>query len=216
MMRPSTKGPLSLTLQLAVPPVDRLVMVTIVPNGSVRWAHVPGGAAWYQVAPPVWELPLGAGAEEDDGFGADLEVGAGAVERAGERVVGGVRRTAVVVVGRDAVLARNGVRTAGALVVGGDVVGGSVVGGSGWLTSAAAERGGASPARSETRRPERARAAVAVLGGGPAAARAATGTPAMARHKTMGTRRRVFLDPREVRGTPPFCKTPGPPALASS
>src|SRR5206468_2992274 len=46
-------------------------MCTTVPFGSVWWAHVPGGAASYQVAPPDWLLPDGADVDED-GLAAGL------------------------------------------------------------------------------------------------------------------------------------------------
>ena len=76
MIIPSAYGPRSLTVQLAVAP-DELLIVTTVPIGRVLWAHVPGGAASYHVAPPLWLRPDGAGAGElEVGFGAGL---AGAV-----------------------------------------------------------------------------------------------------------------------------------------
>jgi len=99
MIMPSANGPRSLTVHVAVAP-DWLLMVTTVPIGNVRWAHVPGGAASYHVAPPLWERPVGAGAPDPDepepepDFGAGL-AGAAAGLGAGFVVVV-VRRTAVV------------------------------------------------------------------------------------------------------------------------
>ena len=52
MIIPSTYGPRSLTVHDAVAP-DELLIVTTVPIGNVLWAHVPGGAASYHVAPPL-------------------------------------------------------------------------------------------------------------------------------------------------------------------
>ena len=47
-------GPRSWTRHWAVAPVSRFVIVTMVPNGRVRWAHVPGpGPVPYQVADPL-------------------------------------------------------------------------------------------------------------------------------------------------------------------
>ncbi|MBV8560550.1 MAG: hypothetical protein JO050_07240, partial [Acidimicrobiia bacterium] len=46
--------------------------MTTVPIGNVRWAHVPGGAASYQVAGPLWVRPWGAVPAP-----GDSEVGAG-------------------------------------------------------------------------------------------------------------------------------------------
>src|SRR5437588_10754794 len=96
MIMPSANGPRSLTLHVAVAP-DWLLIVTIVPMGNVRWAHVPGGAASYHVAPPLWLRPDGAGAadpdEPDPDLGAGL-AGAAAGLGAGFTVVV-VRRTAV-------------------------------------------------------------------------------------------------------------------------
>src|SRR5437867_12546684 len=69
MIMPSTYGPRSWTVQVAVAPLATSVMCTIVPLGRVRWAHVPGGAASYQVAPPLWALPVGGA------VGADVDVG---------------------------------------------------------------------------------------------------------------------------------------------
>src|SRR5947209_7238704 len=70
MIIPSAYGPRSLTVQEAVAP-DELLIVTTVPIGNDLWAHVPGGAASYHVAPPLWLRPDGAGAGELElGFGA--------------------------------------------------------------------------------------------------------------------------------------------------
>src|SRR3954471_22220783 len=59
-------GPRSPTRHCAVRPFAVLWIVTMVPNGRVRWAHDPE-PAWlsYQLAEPVWRTePLaGAGAE---------------------------------------------------------------------------------------------------------------------------------------------------------
>src|SRR5947208_7788539 len=52
MIIPSAYGPRSLTVQLAVAP-DELLIETTVPMGNDLWAHVPGGAASYHVAPPL-------------------------------------------------------------------------------------------------------------------------------------------------------------------
>ena len=125
MIMPSANGPRSLTLQVAVAPVDWLRIVTTVPIGNVRWAHVPGGAASYHVAPPLWLRPEGAGAAEADepepGFGAVL-AGAAAGFAAGFNVVV-VRRTPVVGGAVRTVVARTRVTTLD------DVVSATVVGG---------------------------------------------------------------------------------------
>jgi hypothetical protein len=78
MIQPSWYGPRSATRQVVLLPFDVLVTLTIVPIGSVLWAHVPSGAASYHDALPDSELPDGAGA--------------------GAAVVGVARRAVVVVV----------------------------------------------------------------------------------------------------------------------
>jgi len=124
MIIPSAYGPRSLTVQVAVAP-DELLMVTTVPMGSVWCAQVPGGAASYHVAPPLWLRPDGAGAADPDpdepGFGAGF-AGVAAGFGFGFSVVVVCRAT--VVGGAVDVVARtrcaNGVYVAGASVVGGD------------------------------------------------------------------------------------------------
>src|SRR5438309_7783398 len=127
MIMPSAYGPRSLTVHCAVAPFDALT-VTTVPMGNVLWAHVPGGAASYHVAPPLCVRPDGA-ADPDDpvpdfgvglagaaaGFGAAFT---GVVVRRGTVVDGAARR----VVARVAVTAV--VDVGGATVVGGAVGGG--------------------------------------------------------------------------------------------
>jgi len=87
-------------LHVAVLPFDAWI-VTTVPIGSVLCAHVPGGAASYQVAPPLWLRPAGAAEpaldpdpDPDAGFGAGLVVGVAAFAAAFRVVV--VRRGSVV------------------------------------------------------------------------------------------------------------------------
>jgi hypothetical protein len=124
MIIPSAYGPRSLTLHWAVAPFDALI-VTTVPIGNVRCAHVPGGAASYHVAPPLWLRPDGAGAADPDpeepDFGAGF-AGAAAGLGAGFTVVV-VWRTTVVDGAADVVVrtrCASGVYVAGASVVGGD------------------------------------------------------------------------------------------------
>src|SRR5438309_6877908 len=95
MIRPSTYGPRSETVHVAVAPLATSVMCTTVPLGSVRWAHVPGGAASYQLAPPLWVLPEGAAGGAALGAGADLDVGVAVIGRGAGRVVLVARRGTV-------------------------------------------------------------------------------------------------------------------------
>jgi len=127
MIIPSAYGPRSLTVHWAVAP-DELLMVTTVPIGSVRWAHVPGGAASYHVAPPLSVRPDGA-AEPDDpdpDFGAGLAGAAAGFGAAFTAVV--VRRGTVVGGAARRVVARSTVAAVvdvgGATVVDGAVGGG--------------------------------------------------------------------------------------------
>jgi len=125
---PSAYGPRSRTVHCAVAPFDAWI-VTTVPIGNVLWAHVPGGAASYQVAPPLCVRPDGAGAAEPDpddaGLGAGL-AGAAAGLAAAVLSVVVVRRGVVEDVVRSAA-GRTRAATAVDDVDGGTVVGGSVV-----------------------------------------------------------------------------------------
>lgn len=211
MIIPPANGPRSLTVHDAVAPFCALI-VTTVPIGRVRWAHVPGGAASYQVAPPDWLRPEGAGADEPDppdpeergaGFGVDAGLAAAAF------TVVVVRRTGagVVVTRADARRARYAVV---ATVDGGDgvVVGTSVVGGgaSGCTPS--------SPAGSDVDGPRVATASTPdgelpdETETGPEFINASAGPPAIAAHSATGTARRAFLNPRVVR-TPPLLQNAG-------
>jgi hypothetical protein len=201
-------------VQLAVAPVDWLLMVTTVPIGSVRWAHVPGGAASYHVAPPLWLRPLGAGAAEDDGAGADLAAGFGAGFGAGFVVVV-AGRTAAFCTGFTVVrvVAVRAARTAVVgVVVSGTVVGTSVVGteSSERLTRLSAGRSAAPPSPTETDSAPDADAGrtANASGGGDACNSVSKGAAAIAAHSAMGTARRAFLDPRVVR-TFPSCENAG-------
>jgi hypothetical protein len=193
----------------AVAPVDRLVIVTTVPLGRVWWAHVPGGAASYHVAPPVWLVPEGAADADPDGAVPDLGAGL-AVDVVGlgaGRVVVVVARRAVVV-GVVRALAGNERPLVGTGVVVGVVVDGGAAE-SARLTRLSTGREAASsgPPLVETARAA-ATWAGAEDGGGDACSSAITGTPAMAAHSTRGTPRRAFLDPRVVR-TFPFLQNAG-------
>jgi len=89
-------------VHVAVAPLDALI-VTTVPIGKVRCAHVPGGAASYHVAPPLWLRPEGAvDVDPDAGFGAGF---AGVVAGLGAGLVVVVRR-GIVVRGTVVVVAR--------------------------------------------------------------------------------------------------------------
>jgi len=124
---PSAYGPRSRTVHCAVAPFDAWI-VTTVPIGNVLWAHVPGGAASYQVAPPLCVRPDGAGAAEPDPDGAGLGAGlAGAV--AG---LAAAAAFSVVVVRRGVVdgVVRNAAGFTRATTAVDDVDGGTVVGGS--------------------------------------------------------------------------------------
>lgn len=56
MMRPSTYGPRSLTVQMTERPLAVLVTLTFVPLGRVRWAQPPVAADVYHEALPPWPL----------------------------------------------------------------------------------------------------------------------------------------------------------------
>jgi hypothetical protein len=207
MIMPSANGPRSLTLHVAVAP-DCALIVTIVPIGNVRWAHVPGGAASYHVAPPLWLRPDGAGAadpdEPDPVLGAAL-AGAGAGFGAAFTVVV-VRRTTVVGGVVLAVVGRTRLAAAVDDVVSATVVGGAVgTGVSERLTRLSAGRA-SGPAATET-------APVNAWGGdedggGDECSNASAGAPAIAAQSATGTARRAFLDPRVVR-TPPLLQNAG-------
>jgi hypothetical protein len=111
--------------------VDWLLIVTTVPIGNVRCAHVPGGAASYQVAPPLCVRPLGAGAADEDGDGEDFGAGLAAGFGAG-LVVAVAARTGAFCTGFTVVrvvAARPGrAAVVGGVVSGTVVVGASVVG----------------------------------------------------------------------------------------
>ena len=64
MRRPvATVGPRSFTLQDVTAPVAGRVTVTMVPNGSVRWAQVRSGALNQEATPAsLWPATLAAGA----------------------------------------------------------------------------------------------------------------------------------------------------------
>ena len=101
--------------------------MTIVPIGSVLWAHVPGGAASYHVAPPLWVRPDGAvlAADPDDpdaGLGAGLAGAAAGLAATFTVVV--VRRGTVVdgaVLGLARTVVTAVVDVGGAAVVGGGI-----------------------------------------------------------------------------------------------
>jgi len=181
MIIPSTKGPRSLTVHVAVAP-DWLLMVTTVPIGNVRWAHVPGGAASYHVAPPLWVRPDGAGAADPDepepGFGAGL-AGAAAGLGAGFTVVV-VRRTAVVGGAVLAVVARTRATVLDVVTAVVDSSPRSTCGGD-------------------------------ANGGGDACMSASAGALAIAAQSATGTARRAFLDPRVVRTPTSGAKRRGRP-----
>jgi len=202
MIMPSANGPRSLTVHVAVAP-DWLLMVTTVPIGNVRWAHVPGGAASYHVAPPLWERPVGAGAPDPDepepepDFGAGL-AGAAAGLAAGFTVVV-VRRTAVVGGAVRAVVART--RATPVVDVVAAVVGGAVgTGVSEGLTPSSTGRV-ANPAAASDTSP-RSTCGGDADGGGDACMSASAGALAIAAQSATGTARRAFLDPRVVRVLP--------------
>jgi hypothetical protein len=203
MINPSTKGPRSLTVHEAVAP-DELLMVTTVPIGNVLCAHVPGGAASYHEAPPLWLRPDGAVVDPDEGLGAGL---AGAVVGLGDVfTVVVVRRTTVVDV--EGAVARTRATVDGGAVAT-TVVGGSVgTGASERLTRLSTGRG-ADVAASDTSSRDTWTGDDA--GGGDACISANAGPPAMAAQRATGTARRAFAKPRVVR-TPPLWKTPGPSA----
>jgi len=206
MIIPSAYGPRSLTVHVAVAPFDALI-VTTVPIGSVRCAHVPGGAASYQVAPPLWLRPDGAGAldpdPDDPDFGAGF-AGAAVGLDAGFTVVVVCRATgfggAVDVVARTR--SASGTYLAGARVVEGAVA--SVVAGAAVWSSA----GGGSAAEAETVSAPPRTWGGDEDGGAPACIRASAGPPAMAAHKATGTARRDLLSARVVR-TPPLLENAG-------
>jgi hypothetical protein len=156
MIRPSTKGPRSFTRHVAVAPVETAVMVTTVPIGNVRWAHVPGGAASYQVAPPDWVRPEGADDDPDgaEDFGA-VERGAVVGLGAGRVVVGARRTGAVCAVGL--VAPRRTAAVVGGVVAGGTVVGGAVSGVSERLTRSSTGRAASSSPLATTDTPSVAR-----------------------------------------------------------
>lgn len=194
-------------MHVAVAP-DELLIVTTVPIGNVRCAHVPGGAASYHVAPPLWLRPDGAGAvdaePDDPDFGAGL-AGAAAGLGAGFTVVA-VRR-ATVVGGPVDFVARTrratGVYAAAASVVGG--AGATVVSGAATSSSTGA---GCCGADAETVRAPLRTWGGDEDGGAAACIRASAGPPAIAAHKATGTARRVFLNARVVR-TPPLLQNAG-------
>ena len=200
MIMPSANGPRSLTVHVAVAP-DWLLMVTTVPIGNVRWAHVPGGAASYHVAPPLWERPDGAGVPDPDepepDFGAGL-AGAAAGLAAGFTVVV-VRRTAVVGGAVRAVVART--RATPVVDVVAAVVGGAVgTGVSEGLTRSSTGRVADPAAASDTS--PRSTCGGDADGGGDACMSASAGALAIAAQSATGTARRAFLDPRVVRVLP--------------
>jgi hypothetical protein len=206
MIMPSANGPRSLTVHVAVAP-DWLLMVTTVPIGNVRCAHVPGGAASYHVAPPLWVRPDGAGAadpdEPDAGLGAAL-AGGGVGLGAGFTVVV-VRRATVVGVVR-AVVART--RATAVVDVLATVVGGSVgTGVSERLTRSSTGRAVSGPAAATETAPPR-MCGGDEDGGGEACMSASAGAPAIAAQSATGTARRAFLNPRDVR-TPPLLQNAG-------
>jgi hypothetical protein len=210
MMRPSTNGPRSRTVHDAVAPVDWLRMVTTVPIGNVRCAHVPGGAASYQVAPPLWVRPLGAVDDPPDGagFGADLAAGAGL---GAGFVVGVAARAGAFCTGFAVVLVVDGWRRGRTADVGGAVGSGSgatvvVVSGSSndsseRLTRLSTVRPSAtsSPVATETDADFAANCTGSGDGDGDACSNVSNGTPAIAAQSATGTARRAFLDPRVVR-----------------
>ena len=208
MIIPSTKGPRSLTVHVAVAP-DWLLMVTTVPIGNVRWAHVPGGAASYHVAPPLWVRPDGAGAPDPDepepGFGAGL-AGAAAGLGAGFTVVV-VRRTAVVGGAVLAVVARTRATVVDVVAA---VVGGSVgTGMSERLTRSSTGRVAGAAAATDSS--PRSTCGGDANGGGDACMSASAGALAIAAQSATGTARRAFLDPRVVRTPTSGAKRRGRP-----
>ena len=207
MIIPSAYGPRSLTVHWAVAPFDALI-VTTVPIGNVLWAHVPGGAASYHVAPPLWVRPEGA--VEPDPDDPDPGLGAGFVD--GE-VAGFAAGLAVVVVRRgtvvDGVVRGVVVRTRATTAVD-DVDGGTVDDGSlGTVvgTPPVACRGGSAPdADTATTSPRT--CGGDDDGGAEAFISASAGAPAIAAQSATGTARRAFLNPRVVR-TPPLVQNAG-------
>src|SRR5207302_8779897 len=105
MTAPLAYGPRSSTVQVVEAPVVTFVTLTTVPNGRLRWAHVPDGAL-YHVASPL-SLFCGRGA-------VVVVVGRGRAV-----VVAGARRTVVVVRAVVAVVTR---RRSAVVGVGGAVV----------------------------------------------------------------------------------------------
>jgi hypothetical protein len=85
----------SSTVHVVLAPVVTLVTVKTVPNGRVGLAHIPAGAAAYQVACP--SSPL-VGAADTGGFVVIAGVTAAAVARADCCWTGGDAATVVVVV----------------------------------------------------------------------------------------------------------------------
>jgi hypothetical protein len=181
-------------------------MVTTVPIGSVRCAQVPGGAASYHVAPPLWLRLAGAVPDPEPeypapDFGAGLVVGV--VDLAAVLIVVVVRRGTVVdgvvlavVCTRATTVVDDVIGTVVGASVGTGVAGPPVAWGAGWAsrvdtaTSLARRCGGEDE------------------GGADACIRARAGAPAMAAHSATGTARRAFLDPRVVR-TPPLLQNAG-------
>jgi hypothetical protein len=181
-------------------------MVTIVPIGNVRCAQVPGGAASYHVAPPLWLRLDGAVPEPEPVYPApDFGVGlvVGVADLAAALMVVVVRRGSVV---DGAVLAV--VRTRATTVVE-DVAATVVVGAVdiGVATPPVAWGGGCA-SRVDTATSLARRCGGDEDGGAEACIRASAGAPAMAAHSTTGTASRAFLDPRVVR-TPPLLQNAG-------
>ena len=198
MIAPSAYGPRSSTVHVAVAP-DALVIVTTVPIGNVRWAHVPGGAASYQVAGPLWVRPWGAVPAP-----GDVDVGAGLDGGADNLDAGFTAAVARRAVGGGAVL-RNarGVNVAWAMVVGcGE---GTVVFGAAACSTTGAGRSGA---EADTVRAPLSTWGGEDDGGAPRCTSASAGPPAIAAHRATGTARRAFLKPRVVR-TPPLGQNAG-------
>jgi hypothetical protein len=169
---------------------------------------VPGGAASYHVAPPLWLLPAGAAAPEPDPEDPDPDRGAGRVVAVvafgAARNVVDVRRGTVVVVTRRAVV----VGTADTAVV--DVAGGTVVVGpaGAGVDGAMASSTGCAGATDATASSPVATWGGDADGGADACMSANAGAPAIAAHSATGTAKRAFLDPRVVR-TPPLLENAG-------
>lgn len=75
--RPVMNGPRSLTRQTTLSPLSLRVTLTMVPNGSVRWAQVPGGAPNHD-ALPLSALPSDVRCTAGTSTEGSVEVGGAA------------------------------------------------------------------------------------------------------------------------------------------